>query len=60
MNLNEVTLSRKNCKINTSQPTFRWLVVDENIVLYQLSLVKRIINHIFKYIIPCSHCKRIL
>ena len=28
MNLNEVTLSRKSCKINTSQPSFRWLVVD--------------------------------
>jgi hypothetical protein len=26
---NEVTLSRKNCKINTSQPPFRGLVVDE-------------------------------
>ena len=30
MNLNEVTLSRKNCKINTSQPAFRWLVVDKS------------------------------
>lgn len=28
---NEVTLSRKNCKINTSQHLFRGLVVDTTI-----------------------------
>ena len=37
---NEVTLSRKNCKINTSQPPFRGLVVDQHMRSYFM-LLKR-------------------